>query len=1788
MQLISGYEILETVAEGQSSLVYRGQEQRSGNKVILKVLNFEFPTPSQINRFKREYDILRRFDSEGIIKVYKLERYKNSLLLSMEDIGGRSLSRILKERNLSIIEALRLGVRIARSLEEIHEQGIVHKDINPANIVWNPRKDLVKIIDFGIAGDFLREKPAAKNLNMLEGTIKYMSPEQTGRMNRYLDYRTDFYSLGATLFEMLRGAPPFTGDELMELVYAHIARNPPSLDELDHRIPGVVAMVLNKLLAKNADERYQSSSGLIHDLERILYELERGETVSRFPIGLFDSREKFEIPQKIYGRNRELAELTEGLSRVKAGAAEAFFVSGESGVGKTFLVEEIRKEVTICGGNFIKGKFDQLERNIPYSSIIQAFRDLIRRILTLPEVEILNWTRKIQVKLGVNEGVISEVIPDLKLIIGDSPGPEELSPHESENRFQFTFRRFVEAFCSPETPLILFLDDLQWADIPTLRFLEFLFAPGPIESLMLIATSRRDYPDEIIRNIRELERNVTVLEMKPLGRGESQELISDTLEIPYDKALEIAEITYSKTGGNPFYMARFLRSCYENHLFLFQKERNGSGKWTWDLPGIEKLAMTENVADLIIQKIDSLSESALKVVEIAACIGNQFDLTTLAGVSGESEFTIAGDLAEAIRSGVIIALDERYKYYLEYVRLESVNDEFLTLANDTSMEASLKEELEEKTGQEPLVFSFLHDRIQQAAYERIDDQKKPRLHYELGRQIIESVSSEEPGEKIYEITNHLNLASHIIIEEAERLELANYNYRAGLRARASAAYQQSFVYFSIARGLLPDKFNDGIREITWKIYSRLAEAAYLNGNHELTEDCFQFVETHATKLEDRIPLYESRIRSRIALSDFQGAVEISLEALRLMGVRLPRRANKIRVVGELLLLRVKLTRNKSLLIEDLNVSEDRMYHSKVRILSNLGLAAYVVNQELLPLVIFKSLRMSLTRGLAPLSPFIFAGYGMILGGALEDFKGGYFFGELARRLEGRFIQGVRAARTKYVITIGIRHWREPMVSLLPEFLEVYRQGVDEGDFEFASLGLAGYLNYSFFIGHNLDELSEERERYHGILKSFNQGFALNVSNMYRQAIFNLRNDACLPTELKGPFFDQEDGLDRFYKLGDANLLHNYYYIRMYLSYVMGEISMAQRFARKAREYLEAVLATPAFPYFYFYEALSLIADYHKLNKKEKRRRLKHYRKNLKKLRKYSMVAPRNYLNKYYLLEAELAALQDRTRPALDYYEKSARLAGKNGFIHEQALACELHGNYWIRIRKPEPARLYLEKAFLLYRMWGARSKMKELSARFSSIAPRDQFFTGESTTGQSTSDDTSTSKHTEEMDLRTVLMASQTLSGEIVLDSLLRKMMRIIIENAGARRGFLILNTLDEVRVESRTSESLEEIFVTDMTHLDPESLPESVIRYVLRTSENVVMSGEVDDNFRDDPYFQNRQPSSKFTGSLFCSPMLYQERVSGVLFLENDRLADAFAEERIEVIQILLSQAAISYENARLFMEIKNLNKNMLYEVQERFRAEEKVRKLNEDLERKVERRTAELKNINRELESFSYSVSHDLRAPLRGINGFSEALEEDYGDDLDETARGYLGRIRKACLRMNNLIDDMLNLSQIAKSDLTIIEVDLSAMCLEILNEYKLNRPERKTAINIEPAIKVPGDPGLLRILLVNLIGNAWKYSSKKDITMIDFGMADTPRGRAVYLRDNGAGFDMARADKLFAVFQRLHKEDEFEGTGVGLATVQRVIYRHSGEIWAQGAPGEGATFYFTLGTDEDDSEN
>jgi PAS domain S-box-containing protein len=1495
---LSGY-VFETLRQDEEFVLQRGQSDRDLSTILVVASASDHPVPAILERLEHEYSLRGELNSDWAARPLTLVRRENRPVLILEDVGGEPMDRLLgPARNASaaadtggqpteLNRFLRFAVGLATALGKLHQRGLIHKDIKPANILVNSASGAVWLTGFGIASRLPRERQAAEPPEMIAGTLAYMAPEQTGRMNRSIDSRSDLYSLGVTFYQMLTGSLPFTASDPMEWVHCHVARQPVTPDQYAKEVPAPLSAIVMKLLAKTAEERYQTAAGVAGDLRHCLTEWEAQRHIAPFQLGANDLSDRLLIPEKLYGREREIEALLASFDRVVTdGTPELVLVSGYSGIGKSSVVHELHKVLVLPRGLFASGKFDQYKRDIPYATLAQAFQSLVRPLLGESEAELRRWRHAFGEALGPNGRLMVDLVPELKLIVGEQPPLPVLPPKEAQRRFQTAFRRFIGVFARPEHPLALFLDDLQWLDAASLDLIEALLIQPDVRHLLLIGAYRDNEVNATHPLRRKLEAIhaagalVREIKLSPLAQGDLEELIVDSLRSSPDWVRPLALLVHEKTGGNPFFASQFISGLAEEGLVAFD---HGTGQWSWDLTRIHAKGYTDNVVELMVGKLNRLPAETQKTLKVFACLGNSAEINTLSIIHGASEEQVESDLWEALRLEFVVRLDGSYK--------------------------------------------FVHDRIQEAAYSLIPEELRAESHLRIGRLLTACTLPERVEEVIFEIVNQLNRGAALITSREEREQLAQLNLLAAKRAKASTAYASALKYLVTGATLLPEDSWECRHELTFELELLRAECEFVTGAMVPADERLKRLSSRAANTVERAAVACLHIDLCTTLSQSSRAVAVCLDYLGYLGVEWSPHPTDEDVRREYDRIWIKLGSGSIEDLLELPLMTDPASLATIDVLTKVAPAALTLMEaNFHALAICWAANLSLERGNSAGSCDIYVRLGFIAGDRFGDYKAGSRFGKVGCELVER--PGLKRFQARTYMLFG--HFLIPYTQHVRAARDFLHRGLEVAN-KIGDLVFVGWCSGLYLIENLLasgDPLSEVQREIEHALAFAEKAQLVHVVPIIQTHLELVRSLRGL-TRKFGSFDREEVGGARFARNPNSALTEWLYCMRkLQAHFYAGDYASAIDAATAAQLY------TPS-GYLYqvadlrFYSALSHAAVCDTADQQEAHfaALLAHHRQ----LEIWAEQCPENFENRTALVGAEIARLEGRDADAMRLYQHAIRSARVNSFVQNEALAHEVAARFYAKRGFEDIANLYLRKARYGYLRWGADGKVRQLDEMHPRLRTEEPAPGPTSTIGTPL----------EQLDLATVIKVSQAVSSEILQQKLIETLLKIALEHAGAERGLLILPHGEQHRIEAEIKTGPEQVEVN--LRQEPvtfSELPESLLRYVIRTQEKVILDDASAQNlFSEDEYVRQRRPRS-----VLCLPLIKQAQLVGVLYLENSLAAGVFTPKRLAMLELLASQAAISLDHARLYAELTQENSDRR-KAEEALRvSEERWRKLFEN----------------------------------------------------------------------------------------------------------------------------------------------------------------------------------------------------------------------------------------------------
>jgi predicted ATPase/GAF domain-containing protein len=1501
---IPGFHVEEKIYESVRSVVYRAKQVDGHRPVILKTLKEEYPGPEEILRYRREYETTRRLKVDGIPRPTGLERINNRLILISEDVGGRDLKVLLKTRTFTLRQLLNIAADITRILGEIHAANLIHGDIKTSNVIFNPETNHLQIIDFGFSRALSGDVPIGE-IQDLAGTLSYMSPEQTGRMNRPVDWRTDFYSLGVVLYELFTGRLPFETTDALELIHAHIARQPRTPRELDREVPGGLSDIIMKLLAKNPEDRYQSTRGIDADLAECLHRLDDTGRITAFPLARHDVTDKFQISRKLVGRQNEIDTLTSAYDRVSRGGKEMMLIAGPAGIGKTALVLEAGKKLARHKGLFLQGQFDASDRNVPYAAIVAAFQDLVRQLLTESRERLKMWRERIMAVIGANGQVLLDLIPDAVSIVGNQSPAMDLEPAAAQRRIKTVLMNFIGVFCRPEHPLVLFLDFLNLADIDSLDLIQSLMVEDGIDFLFLIGAYRDEETEaaqSLYQSREALQQQGAVvgqIELENLSTEHVAHITAETLRCDTQAAEPLARILVEKTNGNPFFINEFLNLLHSENLLHYAAEQKS---WQWDIADISSRMITDNVVELLTDKLQRLDEKILKVITIAAAIGCQFDLQTLSAACEQSREQTSAVLRQTLAEGLIVPMGN------------ACIDRFW----DSGMEKLLDAPADHLLNCE---FKFSHDKLHQAAYALIPDNERPLLHQQIGKRLQQKASPDDGTDRMFTVVDQLNKGLELLTSDPERMELAEFNLSAGKRAKAAAVFPVAWQYLKTGLDLLGENCWEAYYDLALSLHTEAAQGAFLRSIPDEMEKLIQVALEHAHSPLDQAPVYEIKIQALTAQNRWAEASQAALEILKSLGLNLPTQPGKLRIWLSRLKTRILLAGKPVERLAQLPPMTESAKTAIMRIITRANAALATIHPQLYPVLAAEQIRLTVRHGIGPASSTAYLNYGMLLGSE-GDMETGYQFGRLALGTLDQQHTEVSPIPTRFAFNFIMRHWKKHFRETLTPFLELYQAAREIGDMFYIAYSSAFYFVHMFLSGWELPGIEQTMAEHDPIVKDTGVDAGYHFMRLYRQTIANLMNSAADPCRLAGNFYDEEKMLAIDTEADNKGRDFGLYNCKLLLCLLFRQTARAIKNVDRVEGVLEgATTMGSGVPTFYCWSSLALLAGYADAKPEERSRILKRVKNTQAKLRRWARQSPINYRHKYDLVNAERHRILGQDTAAADLFDSVIRMARENRFLHDEALANEMAARWYLEKGRISIARAYMTEARYAYLRWGAAAKVRDLDENYpellaSSGGP------AQTTLLAGLSDVTTTTSDAAEMlDLVSVLKSTQAMSSEIVLSNLLEKLLNITMENAGAQRGFLVLESDGQLLLEAEMSVDQQNVTVRQSAPLDSSTaLSRSIVNYVARTRVAVVLDDAANEGrFTNSPYVLKTRPKS-----VLCMPLTTKDKLVGALYLENNLATGVFTQAHLEVLNVLSSQAAISLENARLYDQLADYSRSL------------------------------------------------------------------------------------------------------------------------------------------------------------------------------------------------------------------------------------------------------------------------
>ncbi|RHW34300.1 sensor histidine kinase [Oceanobacillus profundus] len=1714
---LPGYRILNVLIDNESWILYKAISLKDEKVVAIK---------AEKNRSRVEishdFYIAKDLNSEYILRPLHIEKYGEEMYIITEPIQGETLeTRIERTAGpFDVRSFLKIAAKLAGVVSHLHQAHIIHKALKPQNIVLQPRLHEVKLTGFHHATTFSKEiQHTNGSPYQFRELITYMSPEQTGRMNRALDYRTDLYSLGIIYYEMITGRLPFSSEHPAELIHAHLAKLPESPRSVNSAIPEPISAIILRLLEKAPAYRYQHAKRLKDDLEKCLKQLDETGDIQNIELSDQRSERIYEKSRRLYGRAQTIEQLIKSFYRVQKGRTELVLIPGPSGVGKTSVVHELHKPLVKEKGYFISGKFEQLEKQIPYAPIVYAFQGLLRQIVSEGKSSMEQWGGRLTESLGPSASVIANFIPELRWLIGENGEVPDLPPQGVHNRFRHAIRSFVRVFATKEHPLVLFLDDLQWADEATLDLLDYLVS-NPDDLYVLIIAAYRDnevhvgHPFEIMLNkLQKRDVGITFIRIATLLAQHVREWVREAFSLGEDDIDFLVSFIYRITRGNPFFIVQVIQTLLDEKVIEFRMEKS---EWILNRDAVKQMPMSDSIIDFVLKSIGRLPKETIAILQLASCFGNRFNLKALAKIANRTYLEVSKSFRNGLEAGLILPIDSSFKWVYEDA--------------DSNIDQGY-----------PPSYVFVHDKIQQAFYTTLSNEKQMKNHQLIGLELVYLYGKAELKSHIFEIVNHLN-QSRVLLTEKQKLNLIEWNWMAGERAKNRAASESALNFFRIGKELLPEKrWSAAYYPLTFKIMTGLGEAEYLNHLFQEAENTFEEILINAKTIQEKLQIYDLKILLNVHIHEVEKATNAGLEGLSLGGWNFKSNATKMDVAKEYLLTKLALRKKKETDLLQLPVVEDKLVHALMRTLINSNAPTYHWNQNLATILMLRALRLTLKYGDMDITALVYNNYALTLSAGFNDYDSSYRFGKLAMKHLEKFQDNSLKARVYFVFGSFVNHWKKPIRESL-----VYLEQSQQLCIESGNLHLAG-ANSSFIAiillikGDHLNDVKKGIKRQHDFAK---QNEYIISDDFLDETIDWIDVLATRTDPVNWNFPDFTNDVS-------AKIVH--YTIRLQMTYLLDNEDAALAIMEKLESIVDRTLILVIAPDYYFYHALWLtrLMRRGKLSRNQGRQKLF---KRLKKMKMWAKNSPANYRHKYLLLEAEWLHVNKKER-AIYLYNRAIRFATESGFIQDVAIINHCAAEFYLAKNLSKSAKPYLVDAYVHYLKWGAKRIAHNLAEAYPILNHQE----GERTFNL---------EHPHEsIDMNTLFKTSRLIADEVMFDQLVEKFMDLMVINAGAERAFLLLKEDELLQLVAKKNVQDEITLYKKPKRVEMfRDFSEAIVHYVANTKEVVVLDDAMNQGeFKKDHFIKQTEAKS-----ILCLPIVYHRKLTGILYLENNQSTNVFTRERVVLLTLLASQVAISIENAYLYANLETT-------VEERtallHAANEKLKNANISLEHAEAERTRYLSTI-----------SHDLRSPIAAIQNYVDAILEGIIEEEQRTE--YLQIVKKRVTALNGLIQDLFDLAQFESGNVSFAMdvIPIDKLFLHLCSQFELEVNMKGLTFRSEYSGRIGSGYPLVEVdvqrieqVMGNLISNAMKHSDEGEIAL-RLSLENT--GEAVIsIADEGRGIAATDLPYIFDQFYTKANGSKEAGHGLGLVICKEIMQAHQGRIWVESEEGRGTTFYLSL---------
>lgn len=1746
---IPNYEIIEKIDESPQSIIYKAQLKKNQDEyLIVKLFKSNLLSSYKKSYIMQKIEHLKVLNDPLVITPLTFSIQDGKFFITQKYFEGITLDKLMAMNSkISLNEFFHIAIELARTLDKVHDAGIIHGGIKPNNILIDDKLN-IRLIDFISAIDVRDVSHFIYNHWFVRKTLAYTSPEQTGRISHRVGFSSDLYSLGILFYEMLTGRLPFKSQDPLELIHAHIAKEAPKVHELNSNIPSTLSEIIAKLLLKEPEKRYQSSNGLLADLLRCQDEYVATGTITGFPLEKYGYTRRINFISKMVGRDKEAEIILGEYEKVTEGQFRSLLISGLSGIGKTRLIQELQRPIVKHKGYFTSGKFDVYQKNIPYSSLIQALRNLIRTFLTESNKRVENWKKRILNTVSENGKVLTDVIPELEVIIGPQPDIPDLPPIESLNRFHDVFDSFLACLASEDNPLTLFIDDLQWCDSASFDFMTNIFTNYKDHPyLFLLGAYRHNEVDsshpltKLIFNVKNGKQPLQEIRLGPLTGENTHEMVSYILDSAPEKTIALSDFISDLSEGNPLFVSESL-SYLHNEDLLFLDEFK---EWRWNIEKIRQSNMPKTVVSLFSSKIKKLSGDLINLLEYCACMGNTFSPTELSLIKEITLVKTYEILKPALAQGLLI---------------ENKNQ-----------------------------LQFVHDKVQEAALSEIPPERRKKIHWHIGTHLLTSVDMDagiEKLENLFTITSHLNLGKEDNTDSKIAYLLSNINYHSGNKALDSLATEAANEYFNKSRELLPDNcWKDDHYEPTFKIFKKAAKTELMCGNYTSSEKLLNQLLDHAKTDLDKAECLAEQTTSLSSIGNFIKAIETANKGLSYFDKTIPENSNEADNKRKELMNEIA-SKNVDVWETILHMPFTENRKSKIELAFYGELIPDLYMSGLVPqlyLSAAQSTQHCLAGGMDESVIYSFSIMGLQLG-ELGEFEEAFKYEDLARDLSAKYPDTFGATRGMNGIIWCNMHSRSHPREIVNYALKSIQSGKNCGDLYNAGLSY-GPLMWNLQVqGYDMSIIEDYAKECLQFSQKYNLSFSVGLAEAMQAGWIEPMKKEYSPKHMG-------EKLRRWEQDNHIASVGSYYVHMALIHYYFGEYEKSKKYLIGVEHYLSGLTDNVLKRQWYVFRVLNSLKLYENgMDFHDEDELISEIEPLIRKVKTWAQLGP---LLKPYLafINAELERVTGEFREARSLYLDAIDLAHKHGYVFLEGHINECLGELLLTAGQCSES-IYFENALKVYKNCHAERKEIILLEKYPEYFEYDKSYHPQVDLEES-------SLILPDIDIEYLMKSALAISAEIEQETLLKKIMNVVIESSGAQHGYLIIKANNEpmIRAESHAANK-ENVYISNKKLEHEDKICKAIVRYVQRTGEKLILdNASKKGDFKDNPEVQNMS-----LRSVLCAPIVKQSKTIGILYLENRLANAAFSSKKPDILELLIAQAAISLDNANLFIKRKKAEERNQKLLEKEQNLTEELQLTNEELQtsnEELQQTTEELQMANeelhdqqdelhelinkleisnRELEQFAYVASHDLQEPLRMISSFTQLLERHYKGQLDKDADDYIEFIVEAAQRMKNLIDGLLAFSRLNTRGKEFKFFDMETSLDNIFSYLQPVIEENDAGITFDPLPHLRGDSSQIQQLLQNLLSNAIKFHNDKP-PIIHISAEKTEGGWKFGVSDNGIGIAQGHQGRIFKIFNRLHTREEYEGSGIGLSICKRIVERHNGRIWVESEQGEGSTFFFII---------